>query len=411
MVKMYSVLPIIKDTTIYIFSKLIVVLTNLVFLSFFTKLIGFSDYGMYNFFIYKINLIVSISMGWLSSSQLRYGVDKNVFRTPFYLFLFSTLLALIVVVIAPSKLENNINNYLITFFCVLSLGFFSFLRVVFQSSIFPIKVAKLNVLQSILFLILPFLFLSFAKSGYLNLAILTSLAFLFSSLSFFTLNSSLFDLRFKEFDWKIIKKWFFYGMPISIWGSISLLLQYLERFFINKYLDAESLGVFASISELSLKSFSLFLFPITLSIHPRIMNSWNKGDKEKALYFLKKGINLFSYFIVLFTFFLILFDDIIFNVIKLILPGLPPSSINLILPLFLTGALWQLALLLHKTIELNEKTHLMIYFIIVSLVINISGNSLLIEKYGMTATAYTSMISAACYCFLCFINYYNFKKS
>ena len=106
-----------------------------------------------------------------------------------------------------------------------------------------------------------------------------------------------------------------------------------------------------------------------------------------------------------------LFDDIIFNVIKLILPGLPPSSINLILPLFLTGALWQLALLLHKTIELNEKTHLMIYFIIVSLIVNISGNSLLIEKYGMIATAYISMISAACYCFLCFINYYNFKKA
>ena len=53
--------------------------------------------------------------------------------------------------------------------------------------------------------------------------------------------------------------------------------------------------------------------------------------------------------------------------------------------------------MIHKPLELKERTHLMFIFILVSLIINIIGNILFIPQYGLIATAYTALISAIVY--------------
>ena len=68
-------------------------------------------------------------------------------------------------------------------------------------------------------------------------------------------------------------------MPVSIWSSLGLLLPYLDRYYIAKYLDSEALGIYSSASELSIRVFSFFIFPFIMALHPRIIKMWNSGQK------------------------------------------------------------------------------------------------------------------------------------
>ena len=77
----------------------------------------------------------------------------------------------------------------------------------------------------------------------------------------------------------------------------------------------------------------------------------------------------------------------------------------------MSGMLWQLSLLTHKAIELNEKTHLMIVFILFSVAINILVNTLFISQYGIIVTALSSLASSFSYCILTWIYSLFFLKS
>ena len=85
--------------------------------------------------------------------------------------------------------------------------------------------------------------------------------------------------------------------------------------------------------------------------------------------------------------------------LNIIIPSLSIESKKIILPLTAAGILWQLSFYTHKMIELKEKTYLMILFIIISILINIIGNSIFIEKFGIISTAYVSLLSSVIYCF------------
>ena len=67
------------------------------------------------------------------------------------------------------------------------------------------------------------------------------------------------------------------------------------------------------------------------------------------------------------------------------------------IPIFLGGFLWQLALVIHKPLEIEERTLTMVGCIMFSLVINIIGNLFFLPIFGIIATAYTMIISAFTY--------------
>ena len=197
------------------------------------------------------------------------------------------------------------------------------------------------------------------------------------------------------------KKWFKFGIPVSIWSTLGLLLPYLDRYYIRKFYDAETLGIYSSISELTLRAFS-FIFPLILSVHPRIINLWNDNQKTKAINILDKIIKLIFFSLCILLIVLFFFKDTFFIVYKIALPMIKEDSIVVIVPLIMNGALWQLSFLTHKMIELDEKTYFMTFYIMIAIIINLIGNNIFLPKYGIIATAYTSFLSAGSYCLLTF---------
>ena len=97
------------------------------------------------------------------------------------------------------------------------------------------------------------------------------------------------------------------------------------------------------------------------------------------------------------------------------IPVFNNESKSLILPLLSAGFLWQLSLLTHKMLELNEQTKLMIFAILPSLIINLIGNKIFLPYYGGIATAYTAFFSALIYFFItsihCVFSIYRVKAS
>ena len=73
---------------------------------------------------------------------------------------------------------------------------------------------------------------------------------------------------------------------------------------------------------------------------------------------------------------------------------------KIMIPVFIGGFLWQLALIIHKPLEIEERTLIMVFCIIFSLLTNLIGNRFFLPKFGVSATAYTMIFSASIYILL-----------
>jgi hypothetical protein len=158
------------------------------------------------------------------------------------------------------------------------------------------------------------------------------------------------------------------------------------------------MGSYAGFSEFIIRIFSIVIFPITLAVHPILMNKWNKNKNISDSLSTLFQASLLQVLICIFMLIpLLIFKDFIFSFIQAIIPQLDNSMKGIMIPIFLGGFLWQLALVLHKPLEIEERTLSMVGCIMVSLVINIIGNLFFLPIFGIIATAYTMIISAFTY--------------
>ncbi len=137
-----------------------------------------------------------------------------------------------------------------------------------------------------------------------------------------------------------------------------------------------------------------------MALHPRIMNLWNQARYRQVAYLLKIGLLTLLGIFVLIILPAQIFNQTIFKMLQWIIPGISLKFNPLVMPLLIAGFFWQLSFLTHKMLELEERTMMMVFFILVSLLINIVGNFVFIPRIGVLATAYTAATSAVVYCLL-----------
>ena len=230
---------IIKDALYYIMSKIIPAIAGIIFIVFFNKTAGISEYGNYSLLIYKVNLIVTFCFGWLNQSQLRYAgyeskEHKKKINYSKNLIFFQMILAFIILLLLFFDFKISKNEKLISLFCVLSIGLFTFFKTFFQAKLLPPIVFQINILQSLFYLLLPLLFfLNKTKIFSETFLLTTGLSFLLANLILLHKNKKFFDNLFNvNLNFKNIKKWLKFGIPVSIWSSLGMLLHFLDRFFI-----------------------------------------------------------------------------------------------------------------------------------------------------------------------------------
>jgi O-antigen/teichoic acid export membrane protein len=137
--------------------------------------------------------------------------------------------------------------------------------------------------------------------------------------------------------------------------------------------------------------------PVTLAIHPLVMNRWNEGNAKSALAALRAGV---KYQVLLFLPIALGFGLFAPSITRFVLGKATPRAASIVLPLAASGFLWQLCLLAHKPLEILCLTRRMLAGMLVALAVNVGGNWLLIPRFGYQAAAYLSVASSATYLLL-----------
>ncbi len=388
------------DTIYYFLSKLFPGISGLLCIAIYTRMVGIENYGIYSLFIYQFNLIASFSFGWINQSVLRYNTDLKK-KINFNILLLPAPIIIALILILNFNENLAFTNFLLFFFCVFNIGIFSSIKTIFQAQLLSSKVLILTIIQSMLIVLIPAIIYQLHELNIVLLIACTAVSFfisiLFSLIIKFNKKNK-FQIKFGFLKFSLLKKWFKYGFPVSVWASIGLLFPYLDRFFISIHFNNDILGKYSALNEITIRAFSFFLFPFIMALHPRITGLWNRGSKKRAVEIIFFGVKCILILLPLSFFLLHFLNKEIFYLIKFVLPMISSDYLPIFTPMVLTGILWQLSFLTQKMIELNEKTYYMIYFILFSLVINLVGNIFFLPKYGVIATAYTSFLSSFSYC-------------
>jgi len=397
---------LLTDSLKYSLTKVLPGIVGLFSVILIIKIIGTEEYGKYSILYSFVLTLTAFCGGWLSQALLRYYPGNNDNKTIENQAIFGLLISVvfgILILLGIYIKKGNIlfqytNIFLVTFFFIAVL-LYQFQISVYRSQIRPNMVVIVSSIQSILSLSMPLFFIYFFGSEVKYIILGLAIAYLAPTIkNLFLKTFSIQKLfQYKEISNPLLFELFKFGWPLSIWLTISLSLQFFDRFFINYYFDNNLTGIFAGFYDLVVRTYSILIFPITMAVHPRMMSLWNKSIYSDAISILKIAMLIqFSIFSCIFIIANLFFEQISY-ILLWIFSDLNPEYFHLLIPLLIGGFIWQFALLIHKPIELNKNTYLMLISIVIALIVNLFGNIVFLPKYGLIATAYTFIFSGTVY--------------
>ena len=397
---------LITDSLKYSLTKVLPGIMGLISVILIIKIIGTGEYGKYSILYSFVLTLTAFCGGWLNQALLRYypGNNDNKIIENQAIFgllisvVFGILILLGVYIIKGDIFFQYTNIFLVIFFFIAVL-LYQFQISIYRSQIRPNMVILVSSIQSILSLIVPLFFIYFFDSEVKYIILGLTIAYIVPTIKnlFFKTFSIQKLFQFKEISNPLLFELFKFGWPLSIWLTISLALQFFDRFFINYYFDYNLTGIFAGFYDLVVRIYSILIFPITMAVHPRMMSLWNKSIYSDAISILK--IAMLIQFLIFSCICIIvnLFFEQISYILLWIFSDLNPEYFHLLIPLLVGGFIWQFALLIHKPIELNKNTYLMLISIVIALIVNLIGNIVFLPRYGLIATAYTFILSGTVY--------------
>jgi len=397
---------LLTDSLKYSLTKVLPGIVGLFSVILIIKIIGTEEYGKYSILYSFVLTLTAFCGGWLSQALLRYypGSNDNKIIENQAIFgllisvVFGILILFWIYIIKGNILFQDTNIFLVMFFFI-AVFIYQFQISVYRSQIRPNMVVIVSSIQSILSLGIPLFFIYFFGSEVKYIILGLTIAYLAPTIkNLFLKTFSIQKLfQYKEISNPLLFELFKFGWPLSIWLTISLSLQFFDRFFINYYFDNNLTGIFAGFYDLVVRTYSILIFPITMAVHPRMMSLWNKSIYSDAISILKIAMLIqFSIFSCIFIIANLFFEQISY-ILLWIFSDLNPEYFHLLIPLLIGGFIWQFALLIHKPIELNKNTYLMLISIVIALIVNLFGNIVFLPKYGLIATAYTFIFSGTVY--------------
>ena len=185
-----------------------------------------------------------------------------------------------------------------------------------------------------------------------------------------------------------------YGWPVALWLFSQQSLVVSDRYFIQRFWGYSAAGVYASMYDVIVRSFSLLFAPITLAVHSVLMHHWNTGSRHLTRRIISQAIKFESFLFLPVAALLFLGAG---WASRLVLGRGNPEAASIVLPLAIGGFLWQLALLAHKPLEILCQTKRMLAGGLVALAVNVVGNYFLVPRFGYRAAAYLSVASSLIY--------------
>jgi len=405
-------MSLLRDSTSYFVSRIIPGLTGVISVPILIRLIGIEEYGRLAVILPFLLAIGGAGSGWLTQGILRFHPSPSEtdaraarFKSAIVLGTVLSLLTMAIVLI-PVVLRlqySAATALLVEGFCFAFLVY-SVVLGRLQAQLQPLGVMKREGLRSVGGLaIAVVLVLVTGRKDFqlvlLGLGIAYALALVLTlrigppvrkAIEHFNE-----DARSKSDSAKaILRHLWHYGWAVGLWLLISQMLPVIDRWTIQKFVGYTQAGVYASLYEVAVRSFSFFAIPLAQAAHPRIMRSWNDGEYSVARDIINSTM---KYQVLIFAPIFVVVVVFARRITSLVL-GLDNATAASVLPvLVLGGFLWQLALLVHKPLEIRQQTKAMLWGMAVVVFLSLVANLLLVPRFGYAAAAYVLVFSSSSY--------------
>jgi len=400
---------LVLDSINYFLSKIIPGLMGFLSVLVFVRLLGYEEYGHYAVVFAVVMASASGMAGWLSQGILRFQSQNTgshahgLFSTAANL---GTTLSLALgaagvgIGLILSGAQHSLGALLsIALFAGLLVYTLSLAR--FQAELESKRVLQFEIIRSITGFIIPVLILvltPFRTYGTLLFGVAIGYMVPLLARHLFAHKGSRLHwiprVTGNPEHWRLLAKLWHFGWPVGVWMLCQQGLLVSDRLFIQRYSGFSAAGIYSSMYDVVVRSFSLLFMPVTLAVHPLVMDRWNAGRQQHALHAIRSGV---KYQLLMF----IPIGGVLIAVapwVSRMVLGRPiPQAAEIVLPLAISGFLWQMSLLAHKPLEILCETKRMLVGMSAALAVNILGNWLLIPVYGYKAAAYLAVGSSLTY--------------
>jgi hypothetical protein len=390
-----------RDMFFYYAGKLIPALGALVLMWIGIKYLGEASYGKYILIFNSITLVTAFTAGWIQQGMLRFNAEQlgvpNIFRNSSYsrmtfiaaLLSFFLMLILAVVYFKLEGIEILISSVVAFLFCYYSVGL-SGLQSQFKSAKYAISESLFSI-GTIATCGLLLVVLGFTSYHVMLIGILIGCLV---SLIFGIQPAIQRNISNGQIDQSLGMKFLKFGFPITVWLFISNLFNLADRFLIEHFFNLEVVGTYSAVYDFIYKISGFLCMPVLLAFHPAITKKWNDGFSEDAFRLIKKALFFEVLLTVAVAIFFYFFGEYFFHtVIHLKATNL----LGMIVPLVISSMLWQMAMLIHKPLELHLATLVMLLGITLSMLFNIALNIYLLPIYGYQIAAITTLAGTCFY--------------
>lgn len=410
------------DSLSYFGSKVIPGFMGLISVPVFIRLIGLDQYGRFAVVVPFLMAVAGASSGWLAQGVLRFhpsAADSRAVKATFDRAVTacsttSVIVTSLLLVTVLAGLHYSILTSLCLLAYCLSLLVYTVVLSRFQARLRPGSVLRREAMRSVCGFVFPVMMIAITGTKQFELILLGqalayTVAFLphsrWSEATEETATAELEHIQVNSSSTAaMVHQLWRFGWAIGLWLLLSQLLPVIDRWTIQKFAGFTSAGVYSSLYEISVRSFSFLVFPLAQAAHPRIMRSWNEGEFAASYRIIRYSI------VAQLIIFAVVMGGVSVlapRIIRLILGVNDPLAAHMLPVLVVGGFLWQLALLLHKPLEISQRTAAMLAAIAIVVVLNTIACLLFIPRYGYEAAGYIMASSAIIYialisCMTCF---------
>jgi O-antigen/teichoic acid export membrane protein len=403
---------LVEDSLSYFGSKVVPGFMGLISVPVFIRLIGLDQYGRFAVAVPILMAVAGASSGWLAQGILRFhpaGNDAQASEVVFdravtgaaIITIFVTSVALAIVL--AGRHESLLTSLASLAFCI-SLLLYTITLAKFQAQLQPTLVLRREIVRSTGGFLIPVALVAITgrrqfEFVLLGQALAYTIAFLPSSRAWGhsrpTANSYPENLRSDNFSsGQTLRQLWRFGWAVGLWLLLSQSLPIIDRWTIQKFASYTSAGIYASLYEVTIRSLSFLVFPLTQAAHPRIMRAWNEGRFAESHQIIRFSV------VAQLIIFVTILGGVLFGahrITKLVL-GFDDPVAGQVLPVLLVGGfLWQLALLVHKPLEIQQRTGAMLVAMAAVVVVNIAACFHFIPRFGFQAASYILVLSAFLY--------------
>lgn len=181
-----------------------------------------------------------------------------------------------------------------------------------------------------------------------------------------------------------------YGAPLTIAGAARFLLDYSDRFVIQRALGLSAVATYSVAYDLAGKLSETVFFPVQLAVLPVLFGLWAEGDHHGAREFAARVLNrMLGFAIPIFVLYALLSGDLI-----VLIASAKYQDAGALTPFLLPGvALGTMMFIASAGLALEKRTPIIALNVLAAAALNVLLNLLLVPRFGLPAAGVATTVA------------------